>query len=509
MSGYCKVLILDDEFIMRQGIKHMMDWEKEGFQIVGEASDGKEGLRLTEELHPHIILADIVMPIMDGIEFSEIIGKKYPEIQLIILSSYDKFEYVKTTLLNGAADYILKPTLNPDNLLKTLKKAAERIPGFQLNAGGGEISYTSQMERVIMGFKDRLDEAVFGELFPNTLYRLAAVNIKDCCQGVKNEIFTAKRMMEEYFAEKEDYASLTVFLHEEMCCSILNYRIKDDGKVIEDVDEIAGKIRRLHPTAFFVVSRNFSDMQKIRGIYQEDILPETGKGFYCPEKYLKVIDGKRPDTVQPKRFEYETYTRRLAAGEYGEALAMLDTYIRYICECELEPVKVKNLAKNLLYNYLMETEKASLKGEESKEVFFREIDEAQWITEFWEVIGTIVKTLKSFLEDSGQDAVIRAIKAYVEAHYQESLELSDIAAKFNFSYNYLSSYFSQNVKEGFNEYLNKIRIRHAAEYLKESSFSIASIGEMVGYTEHSYFCRVFKKMMSETPSAYRKKMKRR
>ena len=111
MSELCRVLILDDEFIMRQGMKHMMDWEKEGFQIVGEGASGEEGLALVEELHPHIVLADIVMPVMDGIEFSAILGKKHPEIQLIILSSYDKFEYVKTTLLNGASDYILKPML--------------------------------------------------------------------------------------------------------------------------------------------------------------------------------------------------------------------------------------------------------------------------------------------------------------------------------------------------------------------------------------------------------------
>lgn len=154
MSEYCRVLILDDEFIMRQGMKHMMDWEKEGFQIVGEASDGRQGLELVEKVSPHIVLADIVMPVMDGIEFSEILGKKHPEIQLIILSSYDKFEYVKTTLLNGASDYILKPTLNPENLLKTLRKAAERIPGFRLQAQN-DVSYKAQLERVKIGWMSR------------------------------------------------------------------------------------------------------------------------------------------------------------------------------------------------------------------------------------------------------------------------------------------------------------------------------------------------------------------
>ena len=89
MAEYCKVVIIDDEFIMRQGMKHMLDWEKEGFQIVGEASNGQEGLEVIEKTKPNIVLTDIVMPVLDGIEFSEILNKRFPEMQLVILSSYD------------------------------------------------------------------------------------------------------------------------------------------------------------------------------------------------------------------------------------------------------------------------------------------------------------------------------------------------------------------------------------------------------------------------------------
>ena len=91
----------------------MLLWEQEGFQIVGEASNGQEGLEMIEKYQPEIVLADIVMPVLNGIDFSLILQEKYPDIKLIILSSYDNFEYVRTTLLNGAVDYGLKPTLNP------------------------------------------------------------------------------------------------------------------------------------------------------------------------------------------------------------------------------------------------------------------------------------------------------------------------------------------------------------------------------------------------------------
>ena len=131
-KDYCKVLIVEDEFIMRQGIKHMIEWEKEGFAIVGEATNGEEALKLIDNLKPNIVISDIVMPILNGVDFSRIVQKKYPEVQLIILSSYDNFEYVKDTLLSGAVDYILKPTLTTNQLLVTLNKAVDRIPGLEL-----------------------------------------------------------------------------------------------------------------------------------------------------------------------------------------------------------------------------------------------------------------------------------------------------------------------------------------------------------------------------------------
>lgn len=82
MAEYCKVVIIDDEFIMRQGMKHMLDWEKEGFQIVGEASNGQEGLEVIEKTKPNIVLTDIVMPVLDGIEFSEILNKLFRKCSL-------------------------------------------------------------------------------------------------------------------------------------------------------------------------------------------------------------------------------------------------------------------------------------------------------------------------------------------------------------------------------------------------------------------------------------------
>ena len=91
MSDLCKVLIVDDEYIMRQGIKHLVNWDKEGFLIVGEATNGKEALIMVEELKPHIVVMDVVMPVMDGVELTKEVHEKYPDIKIIVLSGFDDF----------------------------------------------------------------------------------------------------------------------------------------------------------------------------------------------------------------------------------------------------------------------------------------------------------------------------------------------------------------------------------------------------------------------------------
>lgn len=97
----CKIIIVDDEILIRQGIKHYINWEQEGFQIVGEASNGKEALEIIERNQPQIVITDIVMPFMDGEELTRIVKSKYPDIEIIILSSFGEFDYVRSTFLGS------------------------------------------------------------------------------------------------------------------------------------------------------------------------------------------------------------------------------------------------------------------------------------------------------------------------------------------------------------------------------------------------------------------------
>jgi len=126
IKNIVKVLIVEDEILVRIGLKMSVDWERHGYQIVGEASDGIEALRLCESLKPDIVLTDIKMPKMNGLEFIKQLNDKYPDIKAVILSNYDEFSYAQEALNLGAVNYVLKVDVNPDELIEILNNIREK-----------------------------------------------------------------------------------------------------------------------------------------------------------------------------------------------------------------------------------------------------------------------------------------------------------------------------------------------------------------------------------------------
>ena len=116
-----KVFLVEDEIVMREGIKNNINWEEEGFEFAGEASDGELAYPLIQKTRPDILITDIKMPFMDGLELSRLIKQEMPDIRIIILSGYDEFEYAKEAINIGITDYLVKP-VSGAQLLAAVKK---------------------------------------------------------------------------------------------------------------------------------------------------------------------------------------------------------------------------------------------------------------------------------------------------------------------------------------------------------------------------------------------------
>ncbi|MDD3277302.1 MAG: response regulator [Lachnospiraceae bacterium] len=504
MEKYCKVLIVDDEYIMRRGIRYMMDWESQGFQVVGEASNGKEALDLMEELSPHIVFCDITMPVMDGIDFIHVAHRKYPDVQILILSGYDKFEYVRQALLNGAADYILKPTLNPEELSRILTDTVAKIPGMQLKKKSFS-SLENQLERF---FKDRdyeLKIQEFAKRFPHSCYRILGIPLRFRDLRGKDLSQVILEKAEQYLKTYAPGTYLKFLYSPEFQCVVFNYPLKDEAKFPLIIQEMMEQLTIIHKKAFAVLGKTRKDLVDLKLDFENTQFLEA-EVFYHKGICLYEIPDQVESRQDIQKFDFRRFSSVVSNAKYVEAAEMFEDYIYKAARNQIPEFKLKNQTKNLLYNLIGSVDRKIQGLEQIRYDYFAKIDEVVYVEEFLDMFQNLMKEMLECLEEStdNQDRRLKEMLEYISEHYREEMDLADLAQNFNFNYSYLSTYFNTRMGEGFSEYLNRIRISRACTQLEKGELSISVISDMVGYSDQSYFCRVFKKITGETPSAYRR-----
>lgn len=508
MADFCKILIVDDEYLMRQGLKHMIDWETEGFQIVGDVSNGLEALNVIEEVKPHIVLCDIVMPVMDGMEFSAIMGEKHPEIKLIILSGYDNFDYVKNTFKSGAVDYVLKPTLNPNELLAVLQKTAKKIPGIYLKKTQ-TVQYEKNMERYLLGYENEIDVRSYEQYFMDSKFLLCGAHIKKYDEQGKDVSGILYNKIESFGETFSFGKAMLLYVEEKNAILILNFPMKAETEVKESVKQLARQLSLLYERMLLVIGETLEHINQLRDCYRIGIIPNLEKKFYYKKDSFLEIEKQKVYHDKEVKLDYNQFSNLLGVKRYNEAMEMLINYVALSTEGQMDENRLKNQSKNMIFNLLEAIAGKDEDLENYRQDYFGRIDVICYAEDFLLVLDNIKEEILSFVQGnvSNEDETIGKIMDYIVAHYNENLDLNELARVFNFSYSYLSSYFNQHISEGFSGYLNRIRIENACKLLRDNQLSIAEVGENVGYGDQSYFCRVFKKMTGKSPSAWKREQR--
>ncbi|ERI92491.1 response regulator receiver domain protein [Clostridiales bacterium oral taxon 876 str. F0540] len=506
----CKILIVDDEYLLRQGIKHLVDWEKEGFSIVGEASNGKEALGLIETLKPHIILSDIVMPVMDGLELVKYVKENYPQIQIVILSGYSDFNYVKGTFKLGVNDYILKPKLNPDEIVTLLKNIALNIPNLTISTNEAKPNVINELNKLVSGFSTNLTRTEISEAFPCDTFLLLGTDVRKICSKTAENISRLKQSLIRRLKPL-----LNTFTYYELDTTkdyfvlIVNFNSKDYAELIECLNNLTLSLIHQCPDIYFSVSNTFNSLDNLKDTYNS-FKCLLGYKFFLKNKSL-IMQQELSDRSPKKKFDFKYYSEMLYSLNIASALDYLRQYIENsIIEFSIDEFELKTLFQNAFYNIINILEELNFDIGElsgSKIEYFQKIDDSRYADELLNILENINSDLTKALngkESPIDDEIIGKITQYITSHYNEQLSLKDIADKFHFNYYYLSSYFSSHIAEGFSEYLNKIRVEKALELLRNEAIPVSEVSYLVGYSDHSYFCKVFKKFTKVTPSKFRK-----
>ncbi|OIJ22255.1 DNA-binding response regulator [Anaerobacillus alkalidiazotrophicus] len=507
----CRVIIVDDELLIRQGIKHFFNWEEEGFQIVGEASNGKEALSLISSTDPHIIITDIVMPIMDGEELTRVVKENYSHIEVIILSSFGEFDYVRSTFQNGVVDYILKPKLDGNILLDVLRKAVARIPHFQLveKHSDHELSIEKMIKSLISGYEFSHTSEQISQTFSYDSYCLLGINFHN--QPI-NEI-------DNYIAEKQKKIGIKLssnlyhfqyypFRPEK---NLLVFLFNFKNSELVNVINLTRKLAETMQDTSFIMTDDFTSFNNLEIAYNEKLKKMVQYKFYFPDCSFFINKDLPQPTPRYEKFNLDWFTSEFKRENFDSALRYLEEHVLTLSTCYTTDIyEFKSFFNNIIFNITillsnMEYEIQEL--DKAKYTYFRSIDESENASEVlnhWNKFLLNAKQHITSCKSKAWNPNIKKLMQYIANHYAEPITLTEVAKHFHFNPSYLSNYFTTHNKESFTEYLNKIRIEEASKLLKQNTAAISEIGSMVGYSDHSYFCKVFKKTMGISPSQYRR-----
>lgn len=183
-------------------------------------------------------------------------------------------------------------------------------------------------------------------------------------------------MAEEYFERQTEYEMLSVLIEEEILCMVFNFRVRDEERVLRDMQGFADKMNSIFDRVFFVMGDSFSGIQEIRKSYQKEIRPNLGMKFYYPGTAM-LLSSQVKITAEETRFAFEDYSSALMRRQYDRALEMFREYTFLLCEAKADVYRLKNLTKNLFYNYLIEMEKCQVDIGTMKRAYFSSIDKAE------------------------------------------------------------------------------------------------------------------------------------
>lgn len=538
MSGI-KVFLVEDEVIIRNAVKRSINWEEEGYEFVGEASDGELAYPLILKEKPDILITDIRMPFMDGLELSRLIRAELPDIKIIILSGYDEFQYAKEAIKLGVTDYLLKP-ISSTKLLDALKQVKQSILQ-EREEKELLIRYSKDMQENTENKKSKLfDRLTFGEMSMSEAVEegkkfgmnLSALEYAVCLFKLlmnSDEQEMLKQMVQAGEAlEKEGNKIQNVCMFQR---GIFGWAFlvmaEDEEKMQEKMQELCERLKSVMENwkqieYFGAIGKNVDRIRKLKYSFRE-----ADKVFASrfTEKANQIIS---IDDLQVQGEEGDVPVEGFV--EVGKSRTVLEKFLNNgtkeevadFCEAYAMQLEKEHMRSLMVRQYVVMDicivilsfcEKISQKDSLQNEV--KELQNAS------QRIGS-VRGMKEYLERllgkaidlrdkaSGRrySDIIVAAKEEIEKNYMtEEISLNTVAMRVGMSPSYFSSIFSKEVGQTFVEYLTEVRMTKAKEYLMCSAMKTSEIGYEVGYRDPHYFSYIFKKTQGCSPKEYRARRK--
>ncbi|RUS46105.1 response regulator [Cohnella sp. AR92] len=511
-TGTYRVMIVDDEAILRTGIVHLCNWSEYGIEIVAQAANGEEALQYMESARPHVVVTDIVMPVMDGVEFTKEMRKRYPEVKIVVLSSYSEYEYVREVFKFGVTDYLLKPKVSAPELIELIRTLGGEGGPDRQDRGKQEADPSLLLAEWLGGGKEKGDEKEYvrrlSPFFRSSHYRIVKASTGPALSRSKQTqsqleqqlLGLAKKHMNGF-----DYAC--AFPENEILL-LLNYHPDEVVRAITVLRQFTQEAKEALGSIVFVLSGAFEPLEQIAAT-NDRLTQCLGKLFYFPKQHC-VTETKIRLESEPIPFDHAQFTASLRVVALDKAFAQLKAlFVRMQSLQAYDEYSLKRFSQNIVYTALSNLEHLKLPITETSQArlkLFKTIDLALDLAELEEILTQFFAELESEAfrsQDQQQSFLLNKIYEYVNENYSNDISLADLAEQLHMNYSYLSTYFKQRTNENLTAYINRVRIEKAKELLPVSNLTISQISRLTGFSEHNYFSKVFKKMTGMTPVEFR------
>ncbi len=530
------VLIVDDEKYVRLWIKNCINWSEYGFEITGEAANGLEALQKIKETKPRLVISDMDMPEFDGAELIENANRIYPDTLFIILSGYKEFEYMRSAVKNNAVDYLLKP-VKAEEIVSVLKVVTNKLEimdkkkeesrkikiitreNFDLHK---EKLFSSLLNGQIANSQEVYDKlGKFDIQIAGEFFSVISLNIdeddkngqeknnagKDMC------VFSIINILEESFSR----------------AGIQSYFINKKGEVIgilnfdgqgEDFPQLIVSIckhalnkiiKLLNINVSIGVGSIVNDIMCIEASYKEAEKSLELRLLYGSNNVLTFLSTPENFNVEILDFfDDNRFMNSMASLNYDDCKIIITKTFDRIKKFDMAGIDTIKMIYYRLISIILKViyDKGivpSFMDMEEMEMFtaIRNLSSTGYIKEkLLYYVQKVINTV-SAKQNIANSAVEKA-KEYIIKHLHEDISLTSISKHVHITPNYFCTLFKAETNQKLFDYITYLRIEKAKALMKNGKLKTYKIGEMVGYKEPKYFCRVFKKVTGLSPSNFRK-----
>lgn len=529
-----KVFLVEDEFVMREGIKNNVDWQSHGYDFCGEASDGELAFPMIQKLKPDIVITDIRMPFMDGLVLSRLIKKEMPWIEIIILTGYEEFEYAKEGIKIGIAQYLTKP-ISGEELLKEVDALAEVIEEKHKEREIREKYMKDMEENFLQERKDLFRYLVTGSKSAAELLELADRLHIDLSAMWYNILLIQIQSMQH---TQDEYSNSLIEIEQEMNqlgerMHLLMFDRNLEGKALlfrADSEEALKQVQQEYLDKMRDILSGYENIRYFGGVgipvnrlRELSVSFETASHAFA-HRYLvresRIVNSNELEQggylaeeefnigkVDPKQIDRGKFRTFLKLGDREETIYFVEEFFNdlgsnvmrsnlfrqyitmdiYFCVAEfLEDLQISREDAGSF-----DISPATLQSEESA---------IQYIVN---IINRALE-LREKTASNRYGGIVDEVMRYIEQNYSdEDLSLNFLASHVNFSPNHLSMVFAQQTGQTLIKYLTEYRMNKAKELLRCTGMRSSEISTQVGYKDSHYFSYVFKKTQGMTPTQYR------